>query len=105
MRDRLSTPLVALPPEELAQLLLERLLQDQPRAETTNRFDRIVLLADTGDDLVELAAQPLARDYARHQRVPPRRLPGQRGGHARLNSPRLTGRDPPRPASPRSWPS
>src|SRR5207244_9463185 len=79
--------LVALPAEELAQLLLERLLQDQSCAETTNRLDRIILVADTGNDLVELAAQPLARNYARHQGVPPRRLPGQRGGYARLVSP------------------
>jgi hypothetical protein len=87
MRDRLAVPLVALPPQELGQLLLERLLQDQPRTEPADRLDRIILVANTGNKIMELAAQPLARDYARHQGVPPRRLPGQRGGYARLNSP------------------
>ena len=87
VRDRLAAALVALPAEELAQLLLERLLQDQSRAETTNRLDRIILVANTGNDLVQLATQPLTRDYARHPGVPPRRLPGQRGGYARFNSP------------------
>jgi hypothetical protein len=87
VRDRLPTTLVALPTEKLGQLLLERLLQDQPRTQPADRLDRIILLADTGNDLLELAAQPLTRDYARHQGVPPRRLPGQRGGYARLISP------------------
>src|SRR6266545_68735 len=87
MRDRLATTLVALPAKELAQLLLEGLLQNQPRTEPADRLDRIALVANTRNQIMELAAQPLARDYARHQGVPPRRLPGQRGGYARLNSP------------------
>jgi len=87
MRERLAAALVALAAEELGQLLLERLLQDQPGAEAADRLDRIVLVAGAGDDLLELAAQPLARDYARHQGVPPRRLAGQRGGYARFISP------------------
>src|SRR5439155_8068088 len=36
---------------------------------------------------LQLAVQPLTRDYARHQGVPPRRLPGQRLGYARPKSP------------------
>jgi len=87
VRDRLPTTLVALATEEVGQLFLERLLQDQPGAEAADRLDRIVFVACTGDDLLELAAQPLTRDYARHQGVPPRRLPGQRGGYARFISP------------------
>jgi hypothetical protein len=45
MRDRLAATLVPLAPEELGQLLLERLLQDQPRTQTADRLDRIVLVA------------------------------------------------------------
>lgn len=69
VRDRLSAALVALAAEELAQLLLERLVQDRPGAEAADRLDRVVLLADTGDQVSELAAQPLARGYARRQGV------------------------------------
>src|SRR5262249_9314062 len=87
VRDRLAATLVALAAKELAQLLLERLLQDQPRAEPADRLDRIELVTGTSHDLVELAAQPLTRGYARHPGVPPRRLPGQRGGYARFISP------------------
>jgi hypothetical protein len=49
--------------------------------------DRIVVITDAGDDLVELAAEPLAPGYARDQRVPHRRLRGRRGGDARFISP------------------
>src|SRR5439155_9718416 len=87
IRDQPATAFVALPAEELRQLLLERLLQDQPSTEPADRLDRIILIANTGNNIGELAAQPLTRDYARHQGVPPRRLPGQRGGYARPNSP------------------
>jgi hypothetical protein len=54
---------------------------------SVDHLDRIMLITDAGDDLVELAAEPLARGYARHQGVPDRRLPGQRGGYARFISP------------------
>lgn len=73
MRDGLPAALVPLPAEELAQLLLQRLLQDQPRAKPADRLNRILLVANTGNQIVELAAQPLTRGYARHQGVPPRR--------------------------------
>src|SRR3954451_25101460 len=62
---------VALAAEELGQLVLERLLHDQPRAQARDRFDRIIVLCDTGQHLIELAAQPLTRDYLRHAGVPP----------------------------------
>jgi hypothetical protein len=46
VRERLAATLVALTAEELAQLLLERLLQDQPGRRAADRLDRIVLVAD-----------------------------------------------------------
>ena len=52
-----------------------------------NRNAALPIAPEFWDEIMELAAHPLARDYARHQGVPPRRLPGQRGGYARLNSP------------------
>src|SRR5256885_3006815 len=52
-RDRLPAALVALAAQKLSQLLLQRLLQDQPCAQPTDRLDRIVLVADAGDDLLE----------------------------------------------------
>jgi hypothetical protein len=72
MRDRRLRPLVAGAAEELAQLVLERLLDDQPGAQPTDLLDRITKLARTSDQRVELMAQPLARDYSRtHLGVPP----------------------------------
>jgi hypothetical protein len=87
VRDGLAATLVTLAAEEVGQLLLQRLLQDQPRAEPADRLDRVQLLAGTTDHVFELTAQPLTRGYARHPGVPPRRLPGQRGGYARFISP------------------
>ncbi|MGH3090784.1 MAG: Type 1 glutamine amidotransferase-like domain-containing protein [Gaiellaceae bacterium] len=66
------------------------------------------LLTGTADHVFELAAEPLARGYARHQGVPPRRLPGQRGGYARLNSPGswdTTGQEPRTPMCELGWKS
>ncbi len=36
-----------------------------------DHLDRIVVLTDTGQHLVELTAQPFTRDYLRHAGVPP----------------------------------
>jgi hypothetical protein len=44
-------------------------LQDQPHPNARDRLDRIVVLADAGQNLIELAAQPLARDYAGKRRA------------------------------------
>jgi hypothetical protein len=72
MRDPRLGPLVPLPAEELGQLLLQRLLNDQPRAEPTNLLDRIRKHAGASDQRVELVAQPPARGYSRsHLGVPP----------------------------------
>src|SRR5215210_3703449 len=62
---------IALAAEELGHLVFERLLHDQPRAGARDRLDRIVALGDAVQNLIELAAQPLARDYLRHAGVPP----------------------------------
>ena len=66
-----SSACVALAAQELGHLVLEGLLQDQPRPNARDRLDRIVVLTDAGQNLIELAAQPLARDYLRHAGVPP----------------------------------
>jgi len=62
----LAGALVAGPTEEVGELLLERLLEDQPGAEAADRLDRILLLADALDGGVELRAEALGRDYAGH---------------------------------------
>jgi hypothetical protein len=54
MRHRLPGTLVAATAEEVSHLVLERLLQDQPGSQTTNRFHRILLLADTDQRLIKL---------------------------------------------------
>jgi hypothetical protein len=86
--------LVAIPADERGDLVLQRLLQDQPRAKPRDRLDRVLFLGDAVQDIVKLAAQPVARDYLLHAGVPPsasscrtkRRLrppyvsPGQRDG-------------------------
>jgi hypothetical protein len=72
MRDHDLRPLIAGAAEELAQLILERLLDDQPGTKPTDLLDRITKLAGTSDQRIELVAQPLARDYSRtHPGVPP----------------------------------
>jgi hypothetical protein len=84
VRDRLLGALVARSPEELGHLVLERLLQDQPRSQPADRLHRIVVLADTGQRFIELCAKPLARGYSRHAGVPPSlRLVRSSGGYAR----------------------
>jgi len=55
---RLLGALVAHTAEELAHLVLKRLLQDQPRAQPPDPLDRIGLTVNTGQQLIELAAQP-----------------------------------------------
>src|SRR5579872_1616007 len=94
--DRLFAALIAAAAEELADLVLQRLLQDQPGTETADRLDRVLLAADTLQHLIQLAAKPLARGYLLHAGVPPslglvrtkRRLRPQ------LQIPRLVRRDP-----------
>jgi hypothetical protein len=68
---RLVGSLVADAPEELGHLVLERLLQDQPRAQPPDPLKRIGLTVDAGQHVIELAAKPLARGYSRHAGVPP----------------------------------
>ena len=68
---RLLGALIAHAAEELGHLVLERLLQDQPRAQPTDPLERIGLAVDAGQHLIELAAKPLARGYSRHAGVPP----------------------------------
>jgi hypothetical protein len=63
---RLAGALIAGAAEELGQLLLERLLEDQPGAEAAHRLDRIDLIADAPEGRVELRAHALGRDYAGH---------------------------------------
>ena len=71
MAHALLRALIARSAEELRDLVLERLLQDQPRAQPTDPLNRIKLAVDTGQHLIELAAKPLARGYSRHAGVPP----------------------------------
>ena len=68
---RLLGSLIADTAEELGHLVLERLLQDQPRAQPPDPLDRIGLAVDAGQHIIELAAKPLARGYSRHAGVPP----------------------------------
>ena len=76
--------LVASTAEELRHLVLERLLQDQPRAEAADRIQGILIAADTGQHFSELSAKPLARGYSRHAAyLHSLRLVGQSGGYAR----------------------
>src|SRR5437588_8748927 len=63
MPDRRLRPLVAGAAEELGQLVLERLLDDQPGTEPTDLLDRITKPAATSDPRVELKAQPLTQHY------------------------------------------
>jgi len=92
MRHRLTVALVPPAAEELRHLVLECLLQYQPRSEPADHLDRVLLLADTGQRCIELC-----RETARSG------LPcscgrtsisfdvsGQSGGYARpFNSPGL----------------
>jgi hypothetical protein len=50
---RLARAFIALPAEELRDLVLQRLLQDQPRSQATDRLDRVVLPGDTGQHLIQ----------------------------------------------------
>jgi hypothetical protein len=68
---RLLGALIAPPTEDLADLVLQRLLQDQPSAEPADRLDRIDVLADPFQRLIKLPAKPLAGGYSRHAGVPP----------------------------------
>src|SRR4051794_15159024 len=71
MAHRIIGTFVAHAAEELRHLLLERLLQDQPRAQAPDPLQRIGLALDTGQHIIKLAAKPLARGYSRHAGVPP----------------------------------
>ena len=51
--------------EELGHLLLQRLLQDQPRSQPADQLHRILLCADASQRVTELGAKPLARGYSR----------------------------------------
>src|SRR5664280_691863 len=71
MADRLPGTLIAPPTEELCDLVLQRLLQDQPCSQPADRLDRILLAGDSGQHLIQLVAKPLARGYLLHAGVPP----------------------------------
>jgi hypothetical protein len=72
-------------PGERSSSAWRRRASTQPR----DRLHRIVALGDAGQNLVELAAQPLARDYLRHAGVPPMLRTGQvrSGGYVRPHFP------------------
>jgi hypothetical protein len=57
--ERLSGTLVASPPEELGDLVLERLLEDQRGADAADGLDRVGLSLDAVEHLVELTAESL----------------------------------------------
>ena len=94
--DRLLGTLIAPTAEELRDLVLQRLLQDQPGSQTANHLHRVLLPIDTGQHLIQFRAEPLARGYLLHAGVPPSSTCS--GSKRRLRPqpqfPRLTGRDP-----------
>src|ERR1700735_4766316 len=94
--DRLLSTLIPPTAEKLSHLVLERLPQDQPRSQPPNRLNRVLLLADTGQDLIQLLAKPLARGYLLHAGVPPSLglLRTKRRLRPQLQIPRLMRRDP-----------
>jgi hypothetical protein len=51
--DRLSAALIPPAAEELRDLVLQRLLQDQPGSQAADRLNRVVLLTDTGQHLIQ----------------------------------------------------
>jgi hypothetical protein len=69
--DRLTGALIAAAAQELCELVLQRLLQDQPGTETADRLNRILLAGHAGQHLIQLVAKPLARGYLLHAGVPP----------------------------------
>jgi hypothetical protein len=84
MTDRLLGTLISSTAEELGDLVLQRLLRDQPRSQAANCLDPVVLAGHTGQRVIQFRAKPLARGYLLHAGVPPSlRLLGQSGGYAR----------------------
>jgi hypothetical protein len=69
--DSLLRALIAAAAEKFADLILQRLLQDQPGTKATDRLDRIPLGADSRERLIQFRAKPLARGYLLHAGVPP----------------------------------
>src|SRR4051812_27178384 len=98
MAHGIGGALVAAPAEELGDLVLQGLLQDQPRTEAAGQLNRIGLALDAGQQLIELAAKPLARDYLLHAGVPPSASTRQVKAEATpaLPFPRTLGRHPSR---------
>ena len=93
MRDRRFAPLVGAPAEGLRHLVLERLLQDQPRAEAADRLHGILLLADTASTSSSCARnRSLGDTLAMRAYLHRFDWPGQSGGYARLTFPRTLGR-------------
>src|ERR1017187_6417562 len=64
--DGLPGALIAPAAEELSDLILERLLQDQPGTKPPDRLDRVLLAANTGQHHIQFRAEPLARGYLLH---------------------------------------
>ena len=69
--DRLLSALIPPPAEELRDLVLKHLLQDQPRSQPPDRLNRVLLLANTSQHLIQFRAEPHARGYLLHAGVPP----------------------------------
>src|ERR1035437_6348397 len=69
--DGFLAALISSAAQEVADLILERLLKDQPRSQPTGRLNRILLAVDPGQHLIQFYAKFLARDYLLHAGVPP----------------------------------
>jgi hypothetical protein len=54
MADGLLGALIAATAKELAHLVLQRLLQDQPGTEAADRLHRVPILTDPGQHLIQL---------------------------------------------------
>src|SRR5271165_5528970 len=96
--DRLTGALIAPAAEKLGDLVLQRLLQDQPGTETTDRLNRVLIAANTGQHHVQFRAEPLDRGYLLHAGVPPSSTcsGSKRRLRPSIQFPRLMGRDRPR---------
>ena len=84
MTDRLTGALIAPAAEEPGDLVLQRLLQNQPGTETPDRLDRVLLAADTGQHLIQLGRNlSLGATFSMRAYLHRLVLSGQSGGYAR----------------------
>ena len=80
--------LIPAPADELRDLVLERLLQDQPRTKTRDRLHRILDLADPGQDFISSRRnRSLGTNFFMRAYLHQLRLVGQSGGYVRPISP------------------